>query len=118
MDNTGFFFYNKTVMNMKEKVEDAISVMIDILEKDERITYLKNRKQELLQNGSFLNNIKKLQELDIYSNEYKKLKKELFQNPIFVEFKHLENEINLLILEINQKLNVLTDERGCNHASN
>lgn len=103
---------------MKKKVEDTISVMLDILEKDERIIALKNRKQELLQDKIFLNNMKKLQELDIYSDEYKKLKQELFQNPVFVEFKHLENEINLLILEINQKLNVLTDERGCNHASN
>ena len=42
-------------------------------------------------------------------------KQELFQNPDFVAFKHYENEINLLILVINQKLKLLTDERGCNH---
>ena len=42
----------------------------------------------------------------------------LFQNPDFIEFKHLENEINLLILEINQKLKTLTNERSCHHENN
>ena len=50
-----------------------------------------------------------------YSDEYKELKKELFLNQDYVEYQHLENEIQLLILEMNQRLKKLTNERKCHH---
>ena len=87
--------------------------LMEILERDERITYLKNRKAELLNDKDFMTKINKLKSLDKYSNEYIKLKIELFNNPTFIEFKQLENEINILIMEINQRLKTLTDDRGC-----
>lgn len=98
-------------------MENKIEELLELLEKDSRIQDLKKVKEKLLKNDIFLEHMKKLQELDIYSIEYKKLKQELFKNPDFVEFKHLENEINLLILAINQKLKKLLEERGCNHES-
>ncbi len=100
---------------MKAEIDDKIKEIVSLLEKDERINSLKRNKQKLLYDEIFLEKIKKLQELDIYSEEYKNLKKELFQNPDFMEFKHLENEIHLLILAINQKLKKLTEERSCSH---
>lgn len=87
--------------------------LIEILERDERITYLKNKKAELLNDNDFMSKVNKLRNLDKYSNEYIELKVELFKNPTFIEFKRLENEINILIMEINQRLKTLTDERGC-----
>lgn len=99
---------------MKEKTNEFIDDLLKCFELDERITKLKNKKVKLLSNKELMNKIDKLKILDIYSDEYKTLKQELFNNPDFVEFKHLENELNLLILEINQRLNKLVDERGCN----
>ena len=52
---------------------------------------------------------------DVDSDEYKELKKELFLNQDYVEYQHLENEIHLLILEMNQRLKKLTSERKCHH---
>jgi len=101
-----------------EKLENEIDELLKILDQDPRIIKLKKKKEKLLKNEDLLNKIQKLQQLDIYSNEYKNLKQELFKNKDFVEFKHLENEINLLIMEINQKLKPLTNERGCNHENN
>lgn len=98
---------------MKEKTNEFIDDLIKSFELDERITNLKNEKEKLLSNKDFIKKLEKLKILNIYSNEYKELKKELFKNPNFVLYKQLENEINLLILEINQKLNTLTDKRGC-----
>lgn len=103
---------------MNEKLENNLDELIDILEKDERITELSNLKEKLFNNNSFLEKINKLKYLDIYSNEYKNLKKELFSNEDFIKYKQLENEINILIMQINQKLKTLTDERGCNHENN
>lgn len=103
---------------MKEETNKFIDELLETLEFDERIARLKNKKQILLSNKELMKNIEKLKSLDIYSDEYKNLKQELFKNFDFVEFKQLENEINLLIMEINQRLNNLTDERGCNHEDN
>ena len=98
---------------MKEKTNEFIDDLIKTFELDERITKLKNEKAKLLSNKEFIEKVNKLKSLDIYSNEYKEIKKELFKNSDFVSYKQLENEINLLILEINQKLNTLTDKKGC-----
>ena len=98
-----------------EEVNIKLKELFDILDHDERVIAVKQYKEKLLHDEVFLNKIRQLQILDMYSDEYLMLKKELFQNPDFVAFKHYENEINLLILEINQKLKLLTDERGCNH---
>lgn len=101
-----------------KQIENKLNELLKILTQDSRVIEIKKYKQKLLVNDELLNKINKLQQLNIYSNEYKELKKELFKNPDFIEFKHLENEINLLILQINQKLKSLTDERGCNHENN
>lgn len=101
-----------------KQIENKLDELLKNLDQDQRIIDLKKYKQKLLGNEELVVKIKKLQQLDIYSNEYKELKKDIFQNPDFVEFKHLENEINLLILQINQKLKPLTNERGCNHENN
>lgn len=99
---------------MEEKTNELIDNLLKCFEFDERIIALKNYKSKILSNKELIDKIGKLKTLDIYSSEYKNLKQELFKNPDFVEFKHLENELNLLILSINQKLSKLVDERGCN----
>ena len=103
---------------MREELELKIDNLLNVLDKDKRIIEILDKKNKLLNNNDFMTKLDKLRELDIYSNEYKELKKELFNEADFVSFKELENEINYLILEINQKLNVLTNERRCNHENN
>lgn len=99
---------------MKEKTNEFLDDIIKAFELDERITTLKNLKQKILSNSDFTKKLERLKKLDIYTNEYKELKKELFKDNNFILYKQTENELNLLIMEINQKLKSLTDERGCN----
>lgn len=99
-------------------MENKIEELLELLENDSRIQELKKVKEKLLSNDIFLEHMRKLQSLDIYSDKYKELKLELFKNKDFVEYKHLENDINILILAINQKLKKLVSERGCNNESN
>lgn len=99
-------------------METKIKELLELLENDSRIQDLKKLKGKLLKNKTFLEGMSRLQNLDIYSDEYKKLKQELFQNKDFMNFKHLENEINILILAMNKKLKKLVSERGCSHESN
>lgn len=87
--------------------------IIHLLNSDERIIRLRKIKTVLLNDSDLIDKITRLKKLDKYSNEYKILKMELYNNKIFIEFKELENEINFLIMEINNKLKVLTDDKGC-----
>ena len=103
---------------MRKEINYQINNLIEILDKDERIIKLKKKKETLISNQTLIKDLEKLRNLDIYSSEYKQLKQKLFENHDFIEFKQLENEINLLILEINQKLNTLTNERSCDNENN
>ena len=101
-----------------KKINNKVDELINILNNDSRIKRLYELKVELNNDKSLMSKIESLKILDQYSTEYKDIKLDLFKNPKFVEYKELENEINILILEINQKLKTLTDERGCHHAGN
>lgn len=101
-----------------EELNKKIDNLIELLDSDTRIINLVKEKEIIFNNKEFIDKINKLKDLDIYSNEYKELKKELFENNDFVSFKELESEINFLILEINKRLNALTNERRCKHENN
>ena len=101
-----------------EEINNKIDELIGILNNDYRIKRLNKLKAELNADKNLISKIETLKNLNQYSNEYKNIKLELFKNPKFVEYKELENEINILILETNQKLKGLTDEKRCHHESN
>jgi len=86
--------------------------IIEMLEKDDRIIKFKEKKKELLNDKDLIFKINKLKELDKYSDEYKKMKLEVFKDSDFVQYKQLENEIALIIMEINNKLKTLIDKDG------
>ena len=92
--------------------------LINILDNDSRIIRLEELKKIITSDKEFMNDFNELKELDVYSNEYKELKKKLFSNEYFKEFKELEQEINYLILEINNRLKELTNERRCINENN
>lgn len=58
---------------------------------------------------------KLMEHLDLFhQNPYQtKIKQEIYQSPKFVNFKHLENELYYFTLEINQRLNRLTEGKRC-----
>lgn len=101
-----------------KKINDKVEELIDILNNDKRVKRLKVLKEELNKDEELISKIEYLKKLDQYSIDYRNLKKELFQNPKFVEYKELENKISIIILEINQKLKNLTNERSCHHENN
>lgn len=101
-----------------KKINDKVEELIDILNNDRRVKRLKVLKKELNKDEELISKIEYLKKLDQYSVDYRNLKKELFQNPKFVEYKELENKISIIILEINRKLKNLTNERSCHHENN
>jgi len=101
---------------------DELSIRIDKLisklDNDSRIKEVKELKNKILSNKELISKINKMKELEKYSGEYIEFKKDLFKNDEFVRFKELENEIDFLILEINNHLKELTNERRCKNESN
>lgn len=70
-------------------------------------------------NKIYSDKILKLKIDSYHQNPYQEsLKKEIYQNDSFMEYKHLENEVYFLILEINQKLKQLIEEKSCKNESN
>lgn len=103
---------------MREELDKKIDNLILLLDNDPRLVEISSIKENIVNNKDIIDKINKLKELDKYSLEYKELKNELFLDKEFVRFKELENEIDFLILEINSKLNTLTNERRCKNESN
>jgi hypothetical protein len=101
-----------------EELNVKIDELITILDNDSRLKDIEILKEKILNNKDIISKISRLKELDIYSDEYKSLKKELFLCEDFKSFKEKEAEIDYLILEINSKLNSLTSKGMCNHESN
>ena len=81
-----------------KKINNKVEELINILNNDSRIKRLYELKVELNNDKSLKSKIESLKILDQYSTEYKDIKLDLFKNPKFVEYKELENEINILIL--------------------
>lgn len=47
-----------------------------------------------------------------------KIKKQILENNTFQEFKIKETELNLFIMEMNQRLKVISKKGSCHHESN
>lgn len=103
---------------MKDDINIKMNELVNLLNSDDRIRRLCVLKEELKKDDNLIKKIELLRKYNEYTNEYLKIKKEIFENTKFVEYKELENEINFLILEINQKLKELTNKKGCLHENN
>ena len=103
-------------LELINKIDDLITIF-DTSEEIKKLKELKEKiytGKELKQKLEHFNKIKD----NSYSNEYITLKKEILNIPEIKEYKTIENELLLLTLYINQKLNTLTKKKGCNHENN
>lgn len=93
-------------IEIQEKLDDVIKE----INKDSRIIELKKLKKKLLSNDDLMSLIKEIQKNPdlLYIK-----KKEIYSNLDYLKYQTLENEIYFLTLEINKRLNKLTDSKGC-----
>lgn len=98
-------------MNLELNIK--IYNFLENLKNDSLIQEYIEQKKRVLENKDLLKKVEKIHNLDIYSEEYKCIKHELFQNNEYKKYLELENKVFYLILEINQELKTLTGKRGC-----
>lgn len=94
--------------------------LINIFDTSEEIKKLKDLKEKIYSNNTLKLKLEKFNKIkdNPYSNEYISIKKEILATTEIKEFKDIENELLLLTLAINQKLNILTKNKRCNHENN
>lgn len=95
---------------MDIEIVDLLDEITDSINEDSLIKEYRIKKKEVLEDSELTSKIGALKKLDIYSNEYKKLKEEITSNKKFSKYKELEAEVYLLLLTINKKLNRLRCE--------
>lgn len=87
-----------------EKVEKLKS-NLDNLDEVEKI---KELNKKIMEDEELLNNIKLYNE-----TKDERIKEKIINNKLFREYKHNENEINFIVLEINKKLKEITSKGKC-----
>lgn len=92
---------------MNELIEE-VELLKKELNNTNQVKDIKKLNKEIRKEEELL---KKIEEYNKNNNE--ELKKEIISNPIFKEYKHKETELNLLILELNQKLKNIKDKKAC-----
>ena len=99
---------------------NKIDDLINIFDTSKELKKLKELKDKIYQNQELKQKLERFNKIkdNSYSNEYITLKKEILNISEIKEYKMIENELLLLTLSINQKLNTLTRKKGCNHENN
>lgn len=92
--------------------------MEKLIEKIDKLKEELNKKEEIIKIKELNNKIRKDHELVKLLDEYKyypneKIKEKIINNKLFKEYKENETDINILILQINKKLNEIKDKGSC-----
>ena len=92
---------------MNELIEKVDNLKKSIEELD-KIKEIKELNKEIIKDKELL---KLIEEYNCTQNE--KLKQEIINNDLFKQYKILETDINVIILEINSKLKQINDKGKC-----
>lgn len=92
-----------------------IDELINIFEESNEIKRLIELKENIYKDETIKKDINTFNNIkdNPYNSELVEIRKRLLNNPDIKEYKQIENELLLITLSINQKLNSLTDKKGC-----
>lgn len=91
-----------------EKLMTKMDNLLKVLDENIKIKEAKKLREEVFNNDAL---VKLITEYNNTNNN--DLKNSILKNELFQEYKSKETELNILILEINQKLKELTKRGNC-----
>ncbi|MBR6949871.1 MAG: hypothetical protein IKH54_06800 [Bacilli bacterium] len=92
---------------MNELME-KVDILLNKLDEQECVKEIKKLNNKLVMNKELLDLIK---EYRVTGNE--EIKNKIISDEIYSKYKHYENEVNFIILNIRSKLKVINDKKGC-----
>ncbi len=99
---------------------NKIDYIIELLEKDDTIIRLRKLKTAVKGNKQLCNKINHFKQQQILyeknqltSNEFIKIKKDLYEHPLFSQYHILEMELNYFLIYFNNRLNKLVENKTC-----
>ena len=105
-------FFIKINLYKELKMNDLYNLILDFedkLQEENTIVSLKEQYKIIKNDSELVNLIKKY-----HQTSDEAIKEKLIMNDKLRKAKHLENELNYIILQINKELSVLTNKRSCN----
>lgn len=87
---------------------EKVDILLNKLNEQECVKEIKKLNNKLVMNKELLDLIK---EYRITGNE--EIKNKIISDEIYSKYKHYENEVNFIILNIRSKLKVINDKKGC-----
>lgn len=92
-----------------EKLIEKVENLKRSLDDNEKIQALKKVNKEIYANGQLLEQLEEYQKAPTENK-----KKAILENDLFQEYKAKETDINIIILEINQRLKEINKRGNCN----
>ena len=91
-----------------EELIEKVEKLKQVLDEAECIQSFKCAKKDVVKDKDLLQKIKNYQE-----THHMDIKQEIFQNPLFLNYKQRENDCCFLIMEINQRLKKIVGKKHC-----
>jgi cell fate (sporulation/competence/biofilm development) regulator YlbF (YheA/YmcA/DUF963 family) len=91
-----------------EELIEKVEELKEELNNTKEVKELKEINNSIMQDQELLNDIKKYNE-----TQDNNIKERIINHKLFREYKHKENELNFIILEINKKLKEINGNRSC-----
>lgn len=92
---------------------NKVDNLIESIDKTELVKDLENIQKKVYQDKDLYETLEKYQE---YPTE--ELKSKIIDSKLFQEYKIKETELNLFIMEVNQRLKKISTRKECHHESN
>ena len=105
---------------MDEELIKKLDELILIFENSKEIQKINTLKKEIYENKEIKEKIEEFNLIrnDCYNSKYLDLKREILNIETIKEYKKIENDLFLLTLEINKRLNSIIDKKGCTNENN
>ena len=91
-----------------EELIEKVNELKEELNNTKEIKEIKEINNSIMKDQELLNDIKKYNE-----TQDNNIKERIINHKLFREYKHKENELNFIILEINKKLKEINSSRSC-----
>ena len=99
---------------------NKIDELIKIFDNSEEIKRMKELKKIIYKDPTLKNRLEQFNDIrdNVHDEKFLELKREVLAIDHVKEYKKMENELYLLTLEMNNRLNRLTNDKRCHHENN